>query len=110
MLFIQLYYFRLLTGALICVSFVLAFGLLSTHLVFSNRSNANIEHPPLNGTNVHRARPVLPDDLASDIQMFVQTEFARQYFTTHRSGFIFRRKIPVEVLMIWQKVRLDPQR
>ncbi|KLO06857.1 Rho GTPase activation protein [Schizopora paradoxa] len=51
----------------------------------------------------YRARPVLPDDLASDIQMFVQTEFARQYFTTHRTGFIFRRKIPVEVLMTWQK-------
>ncbi|KAI5118195.1 hypothetical protein M0805_005549 [Coniferiporia weirii] len=52
-------------------------------------------------------RPVLPDDLVSEIQQFVQTEFARQYFTTHRTGFIFRRKIPVEKMMIWQKAPLQ---
>lgn len=51
-----------------------------------------------------RAHPVLPQDLASDIQQFVQTEFARQYFSTHRTGFIFRRRVPVERLMTWQKV------
>ncbi|KAH8119629.1 hypothetical protein DFH11DRAFT_1501731 [Phellopilus nigrolimitatus] len=52
-------------------------------------------------------RPVLPDDLASEIQQFVQTEFARQYFTTHRTGFIFRRKIPIEKMMLWQKAPLQ---
>ena len=50
---------------------------------------------------------MLPDDLASDIQQFVQAEFARQYFTTHRTGFIFRRKIPVEKMMVWQKTPLQ---
>lgn len=55
-----------------------------------------------------RGRPVLPDDLASDIQQFVQTEFARQYFSTHRTGFIFRRKVPVERMMMWQKVGFLP--
>ncbi|PFH52057.1 hypothetical protein AMATHDRAFT_74546 [Amanita thiersii Skay4041] len=46
---------------------------------------------------------VLPEDLASDIQQFAQSEYARQYFSTHRSGFIFRRKIPVNQLMAWQR-------
>ena len=50
-------------------------------------------------------RPVLPDDLASEIQQFMQSEFARQYFSTHKTGFIFRKKIPVEKMMAWQKVR-----
>lgn len=53
-----------------------------------------------------RGRPVLPEDLASEIQQFVQAEFARQYFTTHRTGFIFRKKVPVEKMMTWQKVYL----
>lgn len=47
---------------------------------------------------------MLPDDLASDIQQFSESQFARQYFSTHRTGFIFRRKVPVEQMMTWQKV------
>ncbi|KAK2467846.1 hypothetical protein APHAL10511_000141 [Amanita phalloides] len=47
--------------------------------------------------------PALPEDLASDIQQFAESEYARQYFSTHRTGFIFRRKIPVNQLMAWQK-------
>ncbi|KAF8633637.1 hypothetical protein AX15_001324 [Amanita polypyramis BW_CC] len=47
--------------------------------------------------------PVLPEDLASDIQQFAESEYARQYFSTHRTGFIFRRKVPVNQLMSWQK-------
>ncbi|EAU91559.2 hypothetical protein CC1G_02048 [Coprinopsis cinerea okayama7 len=47
--------------------------------------------------------PVLPDDLVSDIQLFSESEYAKQYFSTHKSGFIFKRKIPVEQLMTWQK-------
>ena len=50
-------------------------------------------------------RPVLPDELASDIQHFAQREFARQYFMTHKTGFIFKKKVPVEKMMVWQKVR-----
>ena len=53
-----------------------------------------------------RKYPVLPYDLASDIQQFSESQFARQYFSTHRTGFIFRRKVPVEQMMIWQKVRV----
>lgn len=50
--------------------------------------------------------PILPDDLASDIQQFSQSEFARQYFSTHRTGFIFRRRVPVAQMMTWQKAPL----
>lgn len=52
----------------------------------------------------YSGRPVLPDELAEEIQQFGQGEFAKQYFTTHRTGFIFRKKIPVEKMMVWQKV------
>ncbi|KAF8348171.1 Rho GTPase activation protein [Amanita rubescens] len=47
--------------------------------------------------------PILPEDLASDIQQFAESDYAKQYFSTHRTGFIFRRKIPVNQLMSWQK-------
>lgn len=49
--------------------------------------------------------PILPHDLASDIQQFSESQYARQYFSTHRTGFIFRRTVPVAQMMTWQKVR-----
>ncbi|KAH6914216.1 hypothetical protein BKA70DRAFT_1142953 [Coprinopsis sp. MPI-PUGE-AT-0042] len=52
------------------------------------------------------SHPVLPQDLVSDIQLFSESEYAKQYFSTHRSGFIFKRKIPMEQLMTWQKAPL----
>ena len=39
-----------------------------------------------------------------DIQQFQVEDFAKRYFSTHRAGFLFRRRIPVEQLMTWQKV------
>ncbi|KAI9442649.1 MyTH4 domain-containing protein [Lactarius indigo] len=45
------------------------------------------------------AHPILPQDLASDIQQFVESECAQQYFATHRTGFIFKRKVPVGQMM-----------
>ncbi|EMD32094.1 hypothetical protein CERSUDRAFT_119077 [Gelatoporia subvermispora B] len=51
--------------------------------------------------------PVLPHELASDIQQFAESHFAKQYFSTHRTGFIFRRKVPVAQLMSWQKAPLS---
>ena len=53
----------------------------------------------------YRTFPILPEDLASDIQQFVESDFAKQYFATHRTGLIFRRKVPMEQMMTWQKVR-----
>ncbi|KAG6866661.1 hypothetical protein C0991_000771 [Blastosporella zonata] len=52
-------------------------------------------------------RPVLPADLVTDIQQFSESSFARQYFSTHRTGFIFRRKVPVVQMMAWQKAPLN---
>ncbi|KAF9476361.1 hypothetical protein BDN70DRAFT_882529 [Pholiota conissans] len=51
--------------------------------------------------------PILPHALATDIQHFSESEYARQYFSTHRTGFIFRRRVPVEQLMTWQKAPLS---
>ena len=56
---------------------------------------------------------MLPQDLASDILQFAESDFAQQYFLTHRSGFIFKRKVPVAQIMTWQKVYIHvsmPQR
>ncbi|KAF8332598.1 uncharacterized protein EI90DRAFT_3280525 [Cantharellus anzutake] len=55
-------------------------------------------------TGDHRT---LPRELAEDIQQFVVSEFAKTYFATHRTGLIFRRKVPVEQMMSWQKAPLS---
>jgi len=47
---------------------------------------------------------MLPRGLVEDIQQFQVEDFAKRYFSTHRVGFLFRRRIPVEQLMTWQKV------
>ncbi|KAI0768673.1 hypothetical protein BD413DRAFT_478710 [Trametes elegans] len=47
--------------------------------------------------------PVLPQDLASDIQQFAESDFAQRYFSTHRTGFIFKRRVPVAQIMTWQR-------
>lgn len=53
-----------------------------------------------------KTHPVLPRDLACDIQQFVESEYAKLYFSTHRTGFIFRRKVPVAQMMTWQRAPL----
>lgn len=49
---------------------------------------------------------MLPPDLQTDIQQFSESDYAKQYFSTHKSGFFFRRRVPVAQLMTWQKVSL----
>ncbi|KAJ8076958.1 hypothetical protein PM082_001381 [Marasmius tenuissimus] len=51
--------------------------------------------------------PALPHDLASDIMQFSESDFARQYFSTHRTGILFRRRVPVAQMMVWQKTPLN---
>ncbi|KAJ1304578.1 hypothetical protein OPQ81_005720 [Rhizoctonia solani] len=51
-------------------------------------------------TGDHR---MLPRQLAEDIQQFQVSDFARRYFSTHKTGLIFKRRVPVEQLMVWQK-------
>ncbi|KAF8160909.1 hypothetical protein B0H34DRAFT_795758 [Crassisporium funariophilum] len=57
-------------------------------------------------TLVSGTYPILPYALATDIQHFSESEYARDYFSTHRTGFIFRRRVPVAQLMTWQKTPL----
>ncbi|KAG8848131.1 hypothetical protein FRB91_011175 [Serendipita sp. 411] len=51
-------------------------------------------------TGDHRT---LPKNLAQEIQQFQVADFAKRYFSTHRTGLLFRRRVPVEQLMSWQK-------
>lgn len=55
--------------------------------------------------SIVRDHRTLPRDLAEDIQQFGVSEFAKRYFSRHRTGLIFKRRVPVEELMVWQKVR-----
>ncbi|KAI6157402.1 hypothetical protein BKA82DRAFT_1000603 [Pisolithus tinctorius] len=65
------------------------------------------QHAPTTTLASGKTYPVLPHDLASDIQQFVESEYAKRYFSIHRTGFIFRRKIPVAQMMAWQKAPLS---
>ncbi|KAG8936973.1 hypothetical protein FRC03_000245 [Tulasnella sp. 419] len=66
--------------------------------------------PPSSPISKHRLSTgdayVLPKELQEDIQQFAVEEFARRYFSTHRTGLIFRRRVPVERMMSWQKAPL----
>ncbi|KIK68921.1 hypothetical protein GYMLUDRAFT_236804 [Collybiopsis luxurians FD-317 M1] len=64
-------------------------------------------HPTPSTAKSTGGYPALPHDLASDILQFSESAFAKQYFSTHRSGFIFKRRIPVAQLMTWQKALLS---
>jgi hypothetical protein len=44
----------------------------------------------------------LPIDLMQDIEKFQIKEFARQYFSQHKRGLIFKRKVPVEEMLKYQ--------
>ncbi|KAG9316206.1 hypothetical protein JVU11DRAFT_2232 [Chiua virens] len=74
--------------------------------VASSDSLLPTQHRNPTATLASGTYPVLPHDLASDIQQFVESDYARQYFSTHRTGFIFRRKVPVAQMMTWQKTPL----
>ncbi|CAG8454648.1 1660_t:CDS:10 [Cetraspora pellucida] len=47
----------------------------------------------------------LPAELQQDINKFRIDGFARKYFNTHKKG-IFRRKVPVEKMLLFQKVNI----
>ncbi|EIW82547.1 RhoGAP-domain-containing protein [Coniophora puteana RWD-64-598 SS2] len=60
-----------------------------------------------NGHHGAAPHPSLPVELVTDIQKFADSDFARRYFKTHHTGFIFRRRVPVEEMMTWQKHALS---
>ncbi|RKO98401.1 hypothetical protein CXG81DRAFT_15960 [Caulochytrium protostelioides] len=47
-------------------------------------------------------RPALPADLSRELQRFRMDGFAKKYFSEHRTG-IFRKKVPVEKMLGYQK-------
>jgi hypothetical protein len=47
----------------------------------------------------------LPSQLRFDINQFKLEGFAKKYFMTHKRG-IFRRRVPVEKMLLWTKVEL----
>ncbi|KZV97168.1 hypothetical protein EXIGLDRAFT_731444 [Exidia glandulosa HHB12029] len=47
-----------------------------------------------------------PRELAEEIQQFAGSDFARQYFAKHSTGLIFKRRVPIEKMMVWQKAPL----
>ncbi|CCM00835.1 uncharacterized protein FIBRA_02877 [Fibroporia radiculosa] len=60
------------------------------------------------GASLNTGRyPVLPHELSSEIQQFSESQYAKQYFSIHRTGFLFKRKVPVAQLMSWQKIPLS---
>ncbi|VDB91641.1 unnamed protein product [Peniophora sp. CBMAI 1063] len=52
------------------------------------------------------AHPILPENLSMDIHQFATSDFAKQYFATHRTGIIFKRTVPMEEMMAWQRAPL----
>lgn len=47
---------------------------------------------------------MLPKGLVDEIQQFQVADFAKRYFSKQRTGLLFRRRVPVEQLMTWQRV------
>lgn len=48
----------------------------------------------------------LPNDLIADINQFKIEGFAKQFFSTHKRG-IFRKRVPVDRLVVWEKDTLN---
>ncbi|OZJ06875.1 hypothetical protein BZG36_00023 [Bifiguratus adelaidae] len=70
----------------------------------NNPEAAAAMHPLNNGSlyNVPPPSPGLPKALKNDISKFAINGFARQYFATHKRG-IFRKTVPVEEMLQWQR-------
>lgn len=46
----------------------------------------------------------LPGNLQEDIRQFAIAGFAQQHFATHKKGIIFKKKVPLEKMLLWTKV------
>ena len=60
---------------------------------------------PFAKTSQHQMQRSLPDDLKTEISQFQMVGFAQKFFSTQRQG-IFRRIVPIEKMLIYQKVLL----
>ncbi|KAF9179838.1 hypothetical protein BGZ51_006630 [Haplosporangium sp. Z 767] len=64
-------------------------------------------HPPMGGNvSLPDAHPSLPAELQSSISQFRIAGFAQKYFSTHKKG-LFRRKVPMEKMLLHQKSPLS---
>ncbi|KAI8600445.1 hypothetical protein EDD21DRAFT_395687 [Dissophora ornata] len=68
---------------------------------------AQLYHPQVEGSAFPPGtRPVLPAELQSSISQFRIAGFAQKYFSTHKKG-LFRRKVPMEKMLLHQKSPLS---
>jgi hypothetical protein len=85
------------------------FGWADIDSVTSSTASLHRGLPVPQSTNcqesLHQPHRSIPHSLASEISQFASTDFARTYFAIHRRGIIWRRKIPVEEMMTWSKVK-----
>ncbi|KAJ1336502.1 hypothetical protein BSLG_007286 [Batrachochytrium salamandrivorans] len=65
-------------------------------------SKSNIQNTQSISLPALQSLRVLPTNLLQDITQFKIDGFAKQYFSEHRRG-IFRRKVPLEKMLIFQK-------
>ncbi|KAJ3219354.1 hypothetical protein HDU67_001573 [Dinochytrium kinnereticum] len=68
----------------------------------SSKNNQNLASLPKVKRELTK---ILPDDLKRHINQFRIDGFAKKYFSEHRKG-IFRRKVPVEKMLVFQKETL----
>ncbi|KAF9938867.1 hypothetical protein BGZ67_010270 [Mortierella alpina] len=61
---------------------------------------------PMATFSVPGTRPTLPAELQSSISQFRIAGFAQKYFSTHKKG-LFRRKVPMEKMLLHQKSPLS---
>ncbi|KAH7102162.1 hypothetical protein BKA62DRAFT_118752 [Auriculariales sp. MPI-PUGE-AT-0066] len=63
---------------------------------------------PMHGANASAkdGRMGFPQELKEDIQQFAGSDFAKRYFATHSTGLIFKRRVPIEQVMTWQRTPL----
>ncbi|KAJ3038608.1 hypothetical protein HDV00_000452 [Rhizophlyctis rosea] len=68
----------------------------------ANRMQSAAQSPAGNWQGTINGGKALPMDLKQQLTQFQLDGFAKKYFSEHRRG-IFRRKVPVEKMMVYQK-------
>lgn len=61
----------------------------------------------ISNTKKYETIKALPLDLKEDLEKFRINGFAKTYFAQHKSGILFKRKVPIEKMVIYQKNSLS---
>ncbi|KND03644.1 uncharacterized protein SPPG_01117 [Spizellomyces punctatus DAOM BR117] len=64
--------------------------------------NAKIQSSPELQSPINEGK-ALPKDLKAQLSQFRIEGFATKYFSEHRKGIFFRRRVPVEKMLVYQK-------